>query len=429
MHGRDEMIKLSKELKSKKHVIAVSGGRDSMALFHMMRNFDIIVAHVNHRQRENSEIEERFLRQYCKEQNIPFEVYHLPDVPENVNFQQYARNERYGFFQSVLRAYAADDIVLAHHGDDLIETVLMSIVRGTGLKGLYSMKETTILEGVTYIRPLLPFARSDIDQYIEKHNILYFEDETNSSDVYTRNRFRNSIIPLLKEEQPALLDKVTQLSNQVFHIHNHLLDEIKDIKTRPLDRTEYLSLSIALQNEILVKILDHHSIQPHSNLLSKMQDIILGSKPNARVQLSSNLWLVRTYNQLLVRSLNNYNEVYLNVSELGTFQIDETRSFNVREITNSITQNINELCYNNFDFPVIIRTRKPGDKISLRTGTKKIKDLFIDLKIPKDERDNYLLVEHKGNIVWIPELNIYADNNNEPNNLSLVFKKGIKKNA
>ena len=177
-------------------IVAVSGGADSMALLHFMKHFAtthqlrLIVAHVNHKKRENSELDEILVEQVSRAYDLPYEVYYLPKTNEVENFHEYARNKRYEFFKSVANDYGAGCLVTAHHADDQLETQLHRFLYQNIPSGLIGIEPTTINEGLKVVRPLIAVTKKQIYEYCEKEQVLFREDESNKSDVYTRNRIR-----------------------------------------------------------------------------------------------------------------------------------------------------------------------------------------------------------------------------------------------
>ena len=166
-------------------VIGVSSGPDSMALLHMAINKlkkNIVCAHINHNVRINSDLEEKYLKSYCKEHDITFESMKIKNYTEN-NFEAEARNKRYGFYEEILKKYNSNTLLLAHHGDDLIETVLMKILRGSNLEGYAGIKTYSKVKWYTIIRPLLSLTKEDIIIYNKDNNIKYYIDESNNDET------------------------------------------------------------------------------------------------------------------------------------------------------------------------------------------------------------------------------------------------------
>ena len=170
-------------------VVGVSAGPDSMALLNYLiknSNYNIICAHVNHNVRRASKKEEKYLQDFCNKRNITFEVVHLNNYTEN-NFEAEARKKRYNFYEKILNKYNSKYLFLAHHGDDLIETVLMKITRGSNIEGYAGIKEISFYKNKFYIiRPFLLYDKMAIINYLNTENIKYYIDKSNKNLKYTR---------------------------------------------------------------------------------------------------------------------------------------------------------------------------------------------------------------------------------------------------
>ena len=202
-------------------VAAISGGPDSMCLLNILvalkheYNLKIICAHVNHGLRIESSDEAKFVEQYCQDNNIIFE-YKIIEKYKNDKFSEYeARNIRYSFFKQLVKKYHAKYLMTAHHGDDLIETILMRLVRGSNLKGYLGIPIITKCDGYDMIRPLLFVTKDEIVKYLDKNNIKYVIDKSNDSDLYTRNRFRKQMLPSLKKESENVHLKFLEFSEEL----------------------------------------------------------------------------------------------------------------------------------------------------------------------------------------------------------------------
>ena len=188
--------------------IGVSTGVDSTVLLHCLMDlkeelqFNIILCHVNHKKRMQSEYEEQYIKQFSLDNDLILEVLHLNNEEiENDNFQKAAREKRLQFFNEIMNKYDCDYLFLAHHLNDDMETSFMHIIRGSSLKGYSGIRPITYSKNNKVIlRPFLKTLKKDILEYALNNNIKYFEDESNNSYVYTRNRVRHNIIPLLFEE-------------------------------------------------------------------------------------------------------------------------------------------------------------------------------------------------------------------------------------
>ena len=185
-------------------VIAVSGGPDSMALLNLLnvikkeKNIKIICAHVNHNLRKESKAEAKMVKDYCKQKSIIYEYMEIKEYKGNT--ENYAREKRYEFFENLLKKYNSKYLFTAHHGDDLIETVIMRLIRSSSLKGYSAFSEITEKKDYKIYRPLITKTKEEIFNYVKNNNLPYAIDKTNDSDFFTRNRIRKYILPRLKEE-------------------------------------------------------------------------------------------------------------------------------------------------------------------------------------------------------------------------------------
>jgi len=255
---------------NKKFVLAVSTGIDSAVMLDAFVelkkdvNFELVIAHVNHKVREQSVIEEEYIKKYALENSIKCYVKELNFDNVKENFESSARNFRYEFFFELMEKEKADYLVLAHHGIDNIETILMRIIRGSSLSGYSGMSELTNMRGYNVIRPFLNVHKDDIIKYQKEKNVVYFDDETNSSMSYTRNRIRKEVVPKLFEESNDLINKFTEFRKTIYEA-NLIVASVRDqfIKEFVLekeneiivDRKQYLALNDFMKEEVLFELL------------------------------------------------------------------------------------------------------------------------------------------------------------------------------
>ena len=198
-------------------IVACSGGPDSMALLSLVvsikRVFDlkVIVAHINHNVRRESESEKNFVYDYCISNDLIFEYMKIDSYSED-NFESEARDKRYKFFDELCLKYNCKYVLTAHHGDDLMETILMRIVRGSSLKGYSGFSRISNRNGYSIIRPLIHMTKEEILEFDKKNGISYVVDKTNFLDIHTRNRYRKYVLPDLKKEDLNVHDKFYKFS-------------------------------------------------------------------------------------------------------------------------------------------------------------------------------------------------------------------------
>ncbi len=218
-----------------KIILGVSGGPDSISMLDILRKiqqegdikFEIIVAHINHMIREEAEEEEKYVKKYCEKHKIKFyaKKINIIQIAKNnkIGTEECGRKARYDFFEEILQKNGANKIGIAHNENDKVETIIMNLLRGsgvTGLKGIEPKRENK------YIRPLIECKRSEIEQYCEENNLNPCIDKTNFENEYTRNKIRNIIIPYIKKEfNPNIIETITRLS-EIISEENDYLEKI-----------------------------------------------------------------------------------------------------------------------------------------------------------------------------------------------------------
>jgi tRNA(Ile)-lysidine synthetase-like protein len=413
---KDKIYKLIEEKrlfsKNETIIIALSGGIDSMVLFDIIykQNHNVVIAHVNHNKREESILEYEYISKMANEYNVPFEGYTILDKNKS-NFHHDARLKRYDFFKAIAQKYNSSKIVVAHHLDDQVETILMRIVRGTSFSGYSGIKEIRNDRNVSIIRPLMDTRKEDIIQYAKEYKIKFFEDKSNSEDVYTRNRFRNTIIPLLKKENPNLDKKVIQLAEYIDSA-DEVLEEKKNEFLKAFSMYNNVSLHDfnKLNRIVKIKVIKHlvnsttnNTVEVTYEQYKSIIELCLSSSPNQSISLSNDYNFVKEYEVIYVTKVEEFNPLNIKIIKEGEYFVDDNKSyiFTHNKLTHSYS-NYFELCYNELVFPLYIRQRHNGDKLILKVGTKKVKDVFIDKKVPKSQRDRLLLISNDKNVLWIP---------------------------
>lgn len=392
-------------------VVALSGGIDSMVLFDIISklNKNTIIAHVNHNKRPESIDEFKYIQKMAKAKKIPFEGYSI-DKTDN-NFHHDSRLQRYDFFRAIAQKYKATKIAVAHHLDDQVETVLMRIVRGTSFSGYSGIKEIRYDRNVTIIRPLMDLRKEQIIAYAKENNLHYFEDSSNNEDVYTRNRFRNNIIPILKQENPNLDSKIIQLAEYI-----DSADEVIEEKTKEFLKSFSMYNNVSLsdfnkQNKLIkIKVIQHMINQSSNDTVEvsyeqfkAIIEMCLSNQPNQMYSLPNSYLFVKEYEVIYIKKELPIIPINILVNKVGEYFVDDNKSyiFSNEKITHNYS-NYFELCYNELVFPLYIRQRHNGDKMSIKVGSKKVKDILIDQKVPKSERDRLLVIANEENVLWIP---------------------------
>lgn len=399
-------------------VIGLSGGPDSMCLLNILlslnKKINIICAHINHNIREESKDELLFVEDYCKQKQVTIETTTFAKKSSLANYsEQELREKRYQFFEEIINKHNADYLFTAHHGDDLIETILMRLTRGSNLKGYSGFQTETQKENYKVIKPLIYATKDDIDEYNKQNNIPSVIDNTNFKDIYTRNRYRHNILPFLKSENPNIHLKYLKFSkelNKYYEFVNTLINKelSKRYKDNILDITNYNELEPLFQTKLIENVLDSIYIDNLYLITDRHVELILGiinnPRPNLEINLPADVRVVKSYNQLIITKNNK------KISDYNILLKEITAIPNGREIRiiNNTTEKSNyylKLNSKEITLPLYVRNRKTGDKMIIKNmnNAKKIKDIFIDEKIPKEERDTYpIVVDNNDNILWIP---------------------------
>lgn len=399
-------------------VIGLSGGPDSMCLLNILlslnKKIKIVCAHINHNIRKESQEELLFIKDYCKTRNLTLETTTFEKKSATQDFNELElREKRYAFFGQVINKYNGKYLFTAHHGDDLVETVLMRMTRGSNLKGYTGFQVETKKDNYKVIKPLIFMTKDDINLYNEENNIPYVTDKTNDEDNYTRNRYRHNILPFLKNENKNIHLKYLKFSRELQKYFNYVdrvvTQEIdKRYHRKTLDIKEFTRLDKLIQEKIIEYILDDNYIDnlylvndKHTNLIL---NIINNPKPNIEINLPDNLRITKSYNNLKITRNQKNNNDYMIILEKNTLLPNGKKISMISNNDNNsnfcIKLNSEEL-----SLPLYVRTRKDGDKMTIKnmTSPKKIKDIYIDNKLSKEERDSQpLVVDNKGEIIWIP---------------------------
>lgn len=400
-------------------VVGTSAGPDSMALLHYLKNNTtnpIICCHINHNIRKESYEEEQYLKKYCKNENIIFESKKIEKYNEN-NFENEARKKRYNFYEQTLKKYNSKYLFLAHHGDDLIETILMKVSRGSSLEGYAGIKEISQKENYQIIRPFLEYTKEDLINYNNKHYIKYYIDKSNEDTKYTRNRYRKFILPLLKEENPNIHKQFLKYSKTLLEYNNYietlLTTLLKNIWiNNKINLEEFNKQDNFIKKNILYKILNKvynntPNIVKEKNI-NDLLNIISSPKPNIEINLPNNIIATKSYNYLTFtkKEQNNSSKNYKIEITNSKVTID---NIIIKKIDKT-SEDGNDICRlnsKNITLPLYIRNKQDGDCIYQLglNGRKKIKEIFIENKVPKELRDKYpILVDSTDKILWIPNL-------------------------
>ncbi len=401
-------------------VVGVSGGPDSMALLSLLCNLkkempiQIICAHINHNIRKESEAEELFVADFCKRNGIIFEAMKIQTYSTD-NFHNEARIKRYQFFEQLIKKYNAKYLLTAHHADDLMETILMRIVRGSTLKGYSGFQECVKRDTYVILRPLIHATKEEIYEYLSKNGISYIEDQSNLKDGYTRNRFRKYIVPEIKKENSFAHEKFYKFSKTLSeysdYIKRQTLQKYSEVMCDGcLNINEFIKLDFVLQREILYIVLEN-IYQKHLSLITDRHidcifELLFSVKGNAEICLPNQIRVIKTYQNLqFVSSPSEKINYHLELKK--SVILPNGRSIKIEteeELDNNFICRLNK---EEVKFPLYVRNRIKGDKIAIKglNGHKKIKDIFINEKISQEEREIWpIVIDSNNEVVWLPGL-------------------------
>ena len=396
-------------------IVACSGGPDSMLLLYVLNslNYKCVCAHVNHNLREESKEEYEYVEKYCKDNNIIFEGTELHDLPK-VNTELRAREKRYEFFKKLVKKYNAKYVFTAHHGDDLIETILLRLVRGSTLNGYAGFNIITDKKDYKIVRPLVYMTKDDIESYLKEKNIKYYIDATNMTDEHLRNRYRKNVLPILKEEYKNVHLKFLKFHEEAqgyYDFVNKLVYQYMDdmFVDNTLDINKFNKLDDFIKDKLLREVIriyypdDLYLID--DNHINEILKMINSNKPNIDLVLP-NITITKKYDKLLFNNIKLSNNSYKYElvdkvdTPLGVIKL-------IDKDDNDTSNNIIRLNSKDIKLPLIVRTRENGDKIHVKNmnGSKKVNDIFIDSKIENDKRDIYpVIIDSNGTVIFIPGL-------------------------
>lgn len=376
----------------KKILVAVSGGADSMSLMHFLYNhqkdldIQLGIAHVNHKQRQESEHEEAYLHHWAEEHKVPFHYSAFSGkFSENA-----ARTFRYEFFKQVMKDYDYSALVTAHHADDQAETIFMRLLRGSRLRHLTGISAIRPFGTGQIIRPFLHLTKAQLPV------TFHFEDRSNTSLAYLRNRIRLSYLPTLSQENPKIKEHLCLLAEEIGLMEQALGELTKDISTT--DLSVFQQQSDAVQLFLLQNYLDSFpdlqlSKGQFNQLISYLRKNASGKMP-----LKNGYELVKTQTYFLIRK-----EASISLSPPCLLEFGKSVEFEDYTLTFSEFNDVSNTDAISIwsDAPIVIRHRKEGDKIDLGSHHKKLRRLFIDNKILEKDRQKAIVGEQDGHIIFL----------------------------
>lgn len=423
-----------------KIIVGLSGGADSVALLHLLCGmkeeflWDITAVHIHHGLRgEDADRDARFAAEFCEKQGVPC-VIRTFDVKAEAKRRKLGEEEtgrllRYAVFQEL----AGEDgfIAVAHHRQDQAETVLMRLCRGTGLKGLLGMRP---VRG-NVCRPLLFCSRGEIEAYCRENGLEWREDASNQEETYTRNKLRLKVLPLLEEVNPKAVEHISETAELLALEEDFLEQQAKkafeavrrDGGTGEvcLDRANLLELHPALQKRVLRKAMEAYAAADVSQVqIEALEDLLTKETGRSRDFLEG-IHAENRYDLLVLSLKKEQAEGYQYELTVGEKTDIPERGISVSLWVSDRYEKHTEdtKC---FDFAkcegaFFCRTRKRGDMISLKTGRKKIKDLFIDEKVPREERETIPLITAGEEVLWAVGLRVSAKHQPDANTEKYLY--------
>ena len=396
-------------------VVGFSGGPDSVFLVEMLKklqcffNFKIYLVHINHLLRgEDADSDENFSFEYAKKNNLEIFIKRIPvkKIAKEIGktLEEVGREERYKFFSEIYEKVGANKIATAHNKDDQIETFLFRLTRGTSLQGLEGIKT----KNNNIIRPISEIYKKDILEYLNKNEIQYKIDKTNFENEFTRNSIRLDLIPFIEERYNIKFkDKIFSLIKEIRenNQNNSLnLSDYTDSENRIiLEKTKFLS-NFDKKN-LLSLFLNKKNIEVNRNKIDEISSLIKNNGTK-KIDLDKSYRIVKDYTYLYIEDKKENCVINNNVIQV---KIPSEQIFDNFKITVSTVENLDipkqknqyllDAIYNDI---IEVRYRKEGDRIFLgEKHSKKIKEIFIDQKIPKDIRDRLPIFLYNNTIFWI----------------------------
>lgn len=392
-------------------ICAVSGGADSVALlfaFYLLKEklgIRLEAAHFNHNLRgAESKRDEAFVRDFCGRYDIPLHVSSGAVAPGKKGLEAAAREARYGFLNSL-----DGKIATAHTADDNAETVLMHLVRGTGLKGLGGIAP---VRG-KLIRPMLDVTREEVEKFLGEYCLPHVEDSSNGEDDFLRNRLRHQIMPLLKQENPRLAENLSRMARGL-----RLEEEFIQSQTafKDLPGVEALrAMPAAKRRRMLLEFLKRSGVrEPEEAHVALAEKLVFSDKPSARAAFPGGVTIARNYKRL---------EALDQVREIGPVVLPVPGEVCLPglRITAAPAEEILRTADAFTVVPqgdMILSSRRAGDAIRLSGGTKSLKKCFIDRKIPASQRPLIPVVRDESGVLGVYSIGVNADR--EAENLPAV---------
>lgn len=421
--GREKLLE-----QNGRYLVALSGGADSVALMRVLctLGYRIEAVHCNfHLRGEESDRDERFCQELCAAMDVPFHTVHFDTLSyaelHHVSIEMAARELRYDYFEQLRRDISADAVCVAHHRDDSIETLLLNLIRGTGLHGLrgISPKNGNIL------RPLLCVSRTEIEEFLRSENQSFVTDSTNNEDDAVRNRIRHHVLPLLETINPSVRQSLADTAAHLAAADKMMLAALGDAKESVMTDEGTISVA-ALAKELSPEYVLFHILSAYLFSSDTIEEIARyvtsdGAKTSGRQWLSVSHRLVLDRGTLLISTRNGNLSFQMRIPETGTYCFtdadgkEQKLRVELTEWQGCMTVSREQSCVMldaaRVTFPLILRYASRGDRFVPfgMNGTKLVSDFLTDQKRTIIEKERQLVVENaNGDIIWLV--------NNRPDN-------------
>jgi len=403
--------------------VACSGGRDSICLLHFLNSIkhdldcEVVAVNVDHGIRAHSALDTEFVMQFCKDHKIRAYKFKGEALrvakEEKLTIEQAARKVRYGVFETVIKKGLVDKIALAHHMQDQAETVLLNIVRGAGLAGARGMEP---IRDKVFIRPLLATPREEIMAYLDMNGLEFVEDETNADNSYSRNYIRNIVLPALRKHFKGVDKNIVNFSSICAkddayinkQINLSTMVETKDMVKVPLS---YFYQDEAIVNRILKQVFARFASQDiESKHIKMVREFALEADNGSVISLPMKIKVMKEYDYVVVGYLKKKETVGEYAFRSGKLKIDgygTIRSTSSKVLTEpKLHQHIIDA--DKLPTNAVWRFRQESDVFSPLGlgGTKKLKDYYIDKKIPQRMRNEIPVLAVGNRILVVADIEI-----------------------
>lgn len=407
-------------------VCGLSGGADSCALVHILAGLreelgiKVTAVHINHGIRgEEADRDEVFAKAFCEDLCVDFYAYHC-DVPAEAKKRGLGEEEtgrliRYEKFREMAENVGANKIAVAHNMNDRTETFMINLCRGAGLKGLSGIPAVS----GNIIRPLIECSRAEIEEYCAENGINYCTDSTNLENDYTRNRIRNILLPWLKENINSAADTNISSTSALIREEEEFLEGLAEKAYKDaliesgkenlvLDAEKLLGENKVIIRRVLRMALRRvrSDLKDYGRIHIENTEKILSGETGQRTVLPGGITVLKSYGRLEIYRGERKAEPFCHDIRIGEkyFISEINRYILLSRHEEKIPQNCSKICTKRIDYDKIkgkiqLRTRQAGDTIGIKGGRKKIKELFIDEKIPADRRDTIPLLACGNSII------------------------------